>query len=680
MKNTTWVFGSMIAAGAVLLAVPQVFAQGGAPQMPGRPAGMGAGAPAGFGGGAPGGFGQGMGPGMGGAPAGFGQGMGGAPGMGAGAPGAGRTNGAAAAQTGSKQNSSSATKSNTTTKTTAQKSEKALAEAAKYQLSNHRIDLVKSTVDGYASSEDLGDSTIVRSIMNEISEQMPLVPAVPLEKVDLKALNDEATRIVEQEYGSDNKNLSAVVEAEAAAEFPLYKVGDKVSVNYNMGPKRFSVNGILYRVTENAITVEDKVINLVDLSDEVRSRFDPRKNQYMRERYKETHEHLIKRLKIEKIQDCYDKLKAEIFKRNESAGYIYDAQTDHWMTAQEVAKNYIDRVLRDKAKQAQSSTRPRPGRTDVKIDDTPDDIEVIDDDSGDTFAEVKPAGGEKTVPVVAVNDAIKIENNAQSRAKYEEVVAKAEEQKKDANDNFAGIDADCGYKNACWGFTIADTRYALWREPEFAYIRPALGRDTIDFSLGDDIDIGLPICPDSIDLVYVSNGLSKVVYMMGDCSRQDFLQFKDALTEQYGHAAEDKGSAFANIFNGKTKPQQIAGSGEAEKAQEDVKEAEKVFNEAQAELKNATDEDRDELQAKRDEAAEALKAAVAKADSFENTVSEDDLPYVYSRIKLANDATGTILPYTFNWKGQNVTGTLIFYYDKGKDKVTSLVFAKEYKK
>jgi hypothetical protein len=167
---------------------------------------------------------------------------------------------------------------------------------------------------------------------------------------------------------------------------------------------------------------------------------------------------------------------------------------------------------------------------------------------------------------------------------------------------------------------------------------------------------------------------------MGDCSRQEFLEFKDALTEQYGHAAEDKGSAFANIFNGKTKPQQIVGAGEAEKAQQDVKEAEKVFNEAQAELKNATDDDRDELQAKRDNAAEALKAAIAKADDLENTVSEDSLPYVYSRIKLATDATGTILPYTFNWKGENVTGTLIFYYDKGKDKVTSLVFAKEYKK
>ena len=100
-----------------------------------------------------------------------------------------------------------------------------------------------------------------------------------------------------------------------------------------------------------------------------------------------------------------------------------------------------------------------------------------------------------------------------------------------------------------------------------------------------------------------------------------------------------------------------------------------------AELKNANDDNRDELQEARDNAATALKEANAKAEEFENAVSSDNLPYVYSRIKLAKDGDGqTILPSTFNWKGQNVTGTLIFYYDKAKDKVTSLVFAKEYKK
>ena len=295
---------------------------------------------------------------------------------------------------------------------------------------------------------------------------------------------------------------------------------------------------------------------------------------------------------------------------------------------------------------------------------------------------MKPAGGSgsssaSTRPdVVAVNDAIKLENTAESRATYAEVIARAEERKKEANENYAGIDADCGYKNACWNFTIPDTRFALWREPEFPLIKPAIGRDTIDFTSGDDTDIGFPIPADTIDLVYVSNGLSKVVYMMRDCSRQDFLLFKDALTEQYGHAAEDKGAAFTNIFNGKTKPQQIADPAEVEQAQAELKDAEKAFNAAESALRDASDDDRDELQAKRDDAADALRAAVAKVDGFENTVSGESLPYVYSRIKLASDDSGTILPFTFNWKGQHVTGTLVFYYDKGKDKVTSLVFAK----
>ena len=640
MKNTTWVFGSVLAAGCMLLSVP-VTAQGNFPQ--GMPGGMGR------------------------APAGFPQ---------AGAPGKAAPTGAKPAANAGKTTASTA-KSNTA------RSDKAALEAAKYQLSNHRTDLIRTTIDGYASSDDLTDKQVVADIMDDIKKHMPLVPAVPLERVDQKALNEKAKSMVEQEYGSDDATALKVVEAEAMAEFPLYRVGDSVVVNYNMGPKHFSVKGKLYRVTENAITVEDKVINLVDLNDETRSRFDPQKNKYMRERYKETHIHLINRIRIEKINDYYDKLKGEVFKRNETAGYIYDPQTDHWGTAQEIARNYIDRVVKDKAKT--TPARPKPA-TQTKPNETvadnggEDNSESTDNaQAGKTAAQSETAG----TGITPVNDAIKLEDNEESQTKYKSVLAKAEKQQKDAYANYAGIDTDCGYKKACWGFTIADARYALWREPEFPFIEPALGRDVIKFP-SEGLDVGIAGEPESIDLVYVSNSLSKVVYLMKDCSRQDFLRFKDSLTEQYGRAVEDKGMnsvAFTNIFSGKTKPQQIADADEIAAAQAAVKDAEKAFNAAVAELKKADDDNRDELQEARDQAASALKEANAKAESFENAVSADNLPYVYSRIELAQNSEGqTELPYTFNWKGENVSGTLIFYYDKAKDKVTSLVFAKEYKK
>ena len=636
MKNTTWVFGSMLAAGCMLLSVP-VAAQGNFPQ--GMPQGMGRGP-------------------------GFQQ---------AGAPG--RINPAGAA------NPATANKTNSATKTNAAKSDKAALEAAKYQLSNHRTDLIRTTVDGYASTEDLSDPGIVRSINADIEKNMPLVPSVPLENPDLKALTDQAKTIVERDYGSDVTSVRKILEDEAAKEIPLYKVGDKVVVNYNMGPKHYSVKGTLYRVADNAITVEDKIINLIDLNDETRAKFDAQKNKYMRTQYVDRRLQVLAREKADKINATYDKLKGEIFKRNETAGYIYDPQTGEWSTAQELSKNYIARVLKDKAKQ------PKPKTTaQTKIED--DDFDDFPEDNGQSAAPVTNADNEKksdetVATVIPVNDAIKLEDNAESQAKYEDVIARAENQQKDANENYAGIDADCGYKKACWGFTIADTRYALWREPEFPHIEPALGRDVINFP-PEGLDVGIAGEPDSIDLVYVSNSLSKVVYMMKDCSRQDFLRFKDALTEQYGHAAEDKGGnsvAFTNIFTGKAKPQQIADAEEIESAQAAVKSAEKAFNKAEAELKKAENDNRSELQEARDQAASALKEAIAKAETFENAVSSDSLPYVYSRIKLAKDNEGqTVLPYTFNWKGQNVSGTLIFYYDKAKDKVTSLVFAKEYKK
>jgi len=648
MKNTTWVFGSMLAAGCMLLSVP-VAAQGNFPQ--GMPQGM------------PGG--------MGGAP-GFPQ-QAGAPGFPqAGAPG--RVNPAVGTKPATAANS--ATKNTNTAR-----SDKAALEAAKYQLSNHRADLIKTTIDGYASSEDLTDPAIVRAINADIEKHMTLVPSVPLENPNLQELNKQAKDVVDLEFGVDDKKARELLSADAEKEIPLYKVGDKVVVNYNMGPKHFSVKGTLYRVGDKAITVEDKIINLVDLNDETRAKFDPQRNKYMRGQFVEKRLQMIAREKNDKLNSIYDKLKGEIFKRNETAGYIYDPQTGEWSTAQELAKNYIARVAREKARQP----RPRNSAQTNKPDDEFDEFEGNGQDNvpvTNTDAGTKPDAAQ-TATVIPVNDAIKIVDNAESQAKYEAVIAKAENQQKDANENYAGIDADCGYKKACWGFNIADTRYALWHEPEFPHIEPALGRDVITFP-PEGLDVGIAGEPNSIDLVYVSNSLSKVVYMMKDCSRQDFIRFKDALTEQYGHAAEDKGgnsAAFTNIFTGKTQPQQIADAEEIEAAQAAVKDAEKAFNKAVAELKNANDDNRDELQEARDNAASALKEANAKAEEFENAVSSDDLPYVYSRIKLAKDNDGqTILPYTFNWKGQNVTGTLVFYYDKAKDKVTSLVFAKEYKK
>ena len=653
MKNTTWVFGSMLAAGCMLLSVP-VAAQGNFPQ--GMPQGM------------PGGMGR--------AP-GFPQ-QGGAPGFPqAGAPG--RVNPAAGAKpatTPGKANPNSSAKSGTA------KNDKAALDAAKYQLSNHRADLIRTTIDGYASSEDLTDPAIVRSINGDIEKHMPLVPSVPLENADIQALNQKAIDMVDQEYGADDKKYRKVLEAAAEKEIPLCKVGDKVVVNYNMGPKHFSVKGTLYRVTDSSITVEDKIINLIDLNDETRAKFDPQKNKYMRNQYVDRGIRQLNNIKIEKRNEYYEKLKGEIFGRNETAGYIYDPNTGLWSTAQELTKNYIARIVKDKAKQQKPKTTAQTKTgTDEKF---PDDVQDTTPAAGETEPEDTVRHADDTqIAVTPVNDAIKLEDNAESQAKYKSVIAKAQKQQKDANENYAGIDADCGYKNACWGFTIADTRYALWHEPEFPYIEPALGRDVIDFP-SEGLDVGIAGEPENIDLVYVSNSLSKVVFIMKDCSRQDFLRFKDSLTEQYGHASEDKGvnsAAFTNIFSGKTKPQQIADADEIEAAQAAVKDAEKAFNKAVADLKNADDDEREVLQEARDQAASALKEANAKAEAFENAVSSDNLPYIYSRVKLAKDSEGqTVLPYAFNWKGQKVSGTLVFYYDKARDKVTNLVFAKEYKK
>ena len=154
MKKTAWVFGSMLAAGCMLLSVP-VTAQGNLPQ--GMPGGMGRNP--GF---QPGGAG------MPGAPGAMGM-----PGA-MGAPGTAKAN--PAAGTAARTGAAAMAKTNTA------KNDKALQEAQKYTLSKQRTDLIRVTVDGYAATDDLSDPATVIEIREKIKEHMPLVPPFPSKK------------------------------------------------------------------------------------------------------------------------------------------------------------------------------------------------------------------------------------------------------------------------------------------------------------------------------------------------------------------------------------------------------------------------------------------------------------------------------------------------------------------
>ena len=276
--------------------------------------------------------------------------------------GYGSQTGSRVANTQDKANNSGEKKASSNTKqTTTQKT------TTKYKVSSQRIAKIKSCINSYTVS-DLNDNLVVQKIKDEIAKTVPLVPSKPLKKIDTKSLNEEARKMVEKEFGASNDRVKRF-EEEAKTKYPLYQVGDSISLNYNAGSRRYSVKGKLIRITQKSITIDDKVVNLMDLGEDDLAKFDAKKNQSLRSQYIRNRTSAENNMRLSAEQDNVKRLQADCDQENEKSGYIYDSQKATWCTAQEYIVMYINEVkergeeIKDNPKAAENKTITNDNRT-----------------------------------------------------------------------------------------------------------------------------------------------------------------------------------------------------------------------------------------------------------------------------------------------------------------------------
>ena len=210
-----------------------------------------------------------------------------------------------------------------------------------YQVSTRRTKLIQNAVISHAKTGDLNDSDTTKAILNEIKRQMPVTPAVPLKKTDSVAISLQARKNTQKgQSSSGQKTIQEIAEQ----KYPLYKIGDTVSFDYFMGSRRYSVKGKLIRITQKSITVDDKMINLIDLDPVEQSKFDPKINQQVRAKYIRTQSLIENRINTTEEQNNAGRLIVQYFKDNENAGYIFNPEKDSWETAEEVATEYMSAI------------------------------------------------------------------------------------------------------------------------------------------------------------------------------------------------------------------------------------------------------------------------------------------------------------------------------------------------
>ena len=243
------------------------------------------------------------------------------------------------------QNSSSQISRSTGTKTSQTSGQTATKNGiVDYKLSLQRIAIIKDCINKY-EPEDLKEEDTIQKINTEIGEKMPFVPTDNLIKDDMETLRKQARKDVEKKYGSSGTIVSKI-EAEAAKKYPLYKIGDQISLDYYAGSKHYSVKGKLIRITNKSVTVDDKMVNLMELSEDDLAKIDKTKNQEIRSRYIRDRTSIENQNRSNLEQIIIMQLKNDIAQHNEKNGYIYNSKKNQWYTAQEISNLYIKDVIK----------------------------------------------------------------------------------------------------------------------------------------------------------------------------------------------------------------------------------------------------------------------------------------------------------------------------------------------
>ena len=413
---------------------------------------------------------------------------------------------------------------------------------SEFKISQERMAMIDALLDRTIKRGlDVSKQSTILLLETEISGKMPLVPKAPVSNKTISQISAEARKIVRDDvaYTAQQANLRVAAEKEAAEKYPIAKLRTKVKFQYQKGPYIQDVEGIFFAATERYVQINDKRIPYVDLTDELRAKFDRKFNAEIRKEYVEKKIRELDQKKNDEIQQTFTKLLAGQDNLNEKNGYIYDKSAKQWTTA----RGYLQKQLPDAMKKYQAYLEEQRIKQQKARE-----LEA---------ARAKELAASRAVTAIDTSDV----------KKYEEILNAAKEKRQEIRENKSGVDTYQGFRNALWGASRYDVAYLFSRTKGARY-------EYVDFNS----KLILPrYFPAEVFFVFDNNSLVKVVIDYGYQPRQkddeaaksdvkrlfsseDFNNLVISLHDICGESDEEKaakGNIFKEIANGTLTPEKL---------------------------------------------------------------------------------------------------------------------------
>ena len=153
----------------------------------------------------------------------------------------------------------------------------------KFKLSDFNGDKVKyinAVVDSYVNTVpklDLTDQRVINEIYDVIDKEVPIQPKAKPDNRRIGELRAEAKRLIklDKKFSMEEEEYRKFLEAKAEKIYTTYKSGEKVTLTYQKGKKRYRVTDVFRRFSGRTVSIGLRTIPYYDLIEEDKIKVNP---------------------------------------------------------------------------------------------------------------------------------------------------------------------------------------------------------------------------------------------------------------------------------------------------------------------------------------------------------------------------------------------------------------------
>ena len=241
---------------------------------------------------------------------------------------------------------------------------------------DRRIVVVRNIVD----KNVLDTGVDLKIIHQEVSRHIPLDPGQNEEYLALIRKRDMA---VKKKFPMTDQQLRRIAQDHAKNLYPLYRVGDNVSITYLLHGKPFRASGKFYRKSGPVLYIGSAKVAISNIPAEIYSRFDVEQTQKNRKKYVADK---IASYHRDRNRFAESLMKDEI---QQSQGYL---RFDHqWVSCRDFIQIELKRIAADKGISLEELMKGTPAEPEENLPSP----EIILDSTGRTLVKYPPEAPNK---------------------------------------------------------------------------------------------------------------------------------------------------------------------------------------------------------------------------------------------------------------------------------------------